>query len=85
MRLDENAASDRVTIGLGHGIYRAKDQEEVGRRHEGRDADRGSRTRSAGCENIRTRDLKMSEALMFAEKEQASGRESNRSDAVRMQ
>jgi len=41
--------------------------------------------RSAGCENLRTRDLKISEALTFAEKEPASGRESDRSDAVRKQ
>jgi len=34
----------------------------VSRRQEGRDADGGIRTRSAGSENIRTRDLKMSEA-----------------------
>jgi len=49
----------------------------VSRRQEGRDADRGIRTSSAGCEKIRTRDLKMSEALRFAEKEPASGRESH--------
>ena len=55
------------------------------RLHVGRDADRGIRTRSAGCENIPTRDLKMSEALMFAEKEPASGLESERSDALRTQ
>ena len=57
----------------------------MSRRQEGRDADCGIRTRSAGCETIRTRDLKMSEALTFAEKEPASGRESHRSDAVRTQ
>ena len=57
----------------------------MSRRQEGRDADRGIRTRSAGCENIRTRDLKISEALTFAEKEPASGQESHRSDAVRTQ
>jgi len=57
----------------------------VSRCQEGRDADRGIRTRSAGCENIRTQDLKMSEALTFAEKEPASGRESHRSDEVRTQ
>ena len=57
----------------------------MSRRQEGRDADRGIQTRSAGCENIRTRDLKMSEALTFAEKELASGLESPRSDAVRTQ
>jgi len=54
----------------------------VSRRPEERDADRGIHMRSAGCENIRTRDLKISEALMFAEKEPASGRECDRSDAV---
>jgi len=47
----------------------------VSRRQEGRDADRGIQTWSAGCENIRTQDLKMSESLTFAEKEPASGRE----------
>ena len=52
---------------------------------EGRDADGGIPTRSAGCENIRTRDLKMSKALRVAEKEPASGWESHRSDAVRTQ
>jgi len=78
-------ASDRVTIRSARGIYRGYDQEEVSSCQEGRDADRGIRTRSAGCENIRTRDLKMSEALMFAEKEPASGRECHRSDAVRTQ
>ena len=57
----------------------------MGRRQEGRDAERGIRRRSAGCENIRTRDLKMSKALTFAEKEPASGRESQRSDPVRTQ
>jgi len=57
----------------------------MSRRQEGRDADHGIRTRSAGCGNIRTRDLRMSEALTFAEKEPASGRESHRSEAVRMQ
>ena len=57
----------------------------MSRGQEGRDADRGIRTRSAGCENIRMRDLKMSEALTFAEKEPASGRESHGSDAVRTQ
>jgi len=57
----------------------------VSRRQEGSDEDCGIRTRSAGCENIRTRDLRMSEALTFAEKEPASGRESHRSDAVRTQ
>jgi len=57
----------------------------VSRRQEGRDADRGIQTRSAGCENLRTRDLKNTEALKFAEKEPASGRESDRSDAVRTQ
>ena len=57
----------------------------MSRRQEERDADRGIWMRSAGCEIIRTRDLKMSEALMFAEKEPASRRESHRSDAVRTQ
>ena len=57
----------------------------MSRRQEGSDEDCGIRTRSAGCENIRTRDLRMSEALTFAEKEPASGRESHRSDAVRTQ
>ena len=54
----------------------------MSRRQAGRDADHGIRTRSAGCENIRMRDLQMSEALTFAEKEPASGRESHRSDAL---
>jgi len=54
MRPDENAASDRVTIGSSLGIYRAKDPEEVSRLQEGTDAVRGIPMRSAGCENIRT-------------------------------
>ena len=54
-------------------------------RQEWREADCGIWTRSAGCENIRTQDLKMSEALTFAEKEPASGRERDRSNAVRTQ
>jgi len=57
----------------------------VSRRQEGRDADRGIQTRSGGCENNRTPDLKLSEDLTFAEKEPASGRESHISDAVRKQ
>ena len=36
----------------------------MSRHQEGRDEDRGMQTRSAGCENIMTRDLKMSKALM---------------------
>ena len=55
----------------------------MSRRQEGREADRGIRTRSAGCENISMRDPKMCEALTFTEKEPASGQESHRSDAVR--
>jgi len=51
----------------------------VSRRQDGRDADRGIQTRSTGCANIRTRDLKMSQVLTVAEKEPASGRESHRS------
>jgi len=54
-------------------------------RQEGRHADCVIRMMSAGCENIRTRDLTVSEALTFAEKEPASGWESHRSDAVRTQ
>ena len=57
----------------------------MSRRQEGRDADRGIQTRSGGCENNRTPDLKLSEDLTFAEKEPASGRESHISDAVRKQ
>ena len=57
----------------------------MGRGQEGRDADCGIQTRSGGCENIRTRDLKMSEALTFAEKEPALGLESHRSDTVTTQ
>jgi len=41
------------------------------------------RTREAGAEKIRTRGGKMHEALMFGEKEPASGRESIRSGGVR--
>jgi len=57
----------------------------VSRRQQAKDADRRIRTRSAGCENIGTRDLQISEALTFAEKEPAPGRESDKSDAVRTQ
>ena len=57
----------------------------MSRREEERDAAHGIWTRSAGCENIRLRDLKMSEALTFPDKEVASGRESHRSGAVRTQ
>ena len=75
--------SDRVTIGSGRGMYMGQDQEEQTRRQEGRDQDRGIRTREAGVETIETRGGKIHEPLTFGEKEPASGRESLRSDVVR--
>ena len=45
----------------------------MSRRQEGRDADGGIRTRSAGCENISTRDLKMSEALSSLRRNRPQG------------
>jgi len=54
------------------------------RRQEGRDQDCGIRMREAGAERIGTRGGKIHEALTFGEKEPASGRESLRSDVVRV-
>jgi len=65
-------------------MYRGSDPEEQTRCQEGRDQDRGIRTRKAGGERIGTRGGKIHEALTFGDKEPASGRESLRSDVVRV-
>jgi len=55
----------------------------VTRPQDGRDQDRGIRTREGGAETIVMPGGKMHEALKFGEKEQGSGQESRASEAVR--